>query len=355
MGAGNQVFALEGSGHAYRLLIESMNEGAVMLSPDGLILYANRCFAQMTERPMERVVGSFFPALLSPSAQSALRPLLQRPNRVGAKIQVALKTDSGRALPVTLSIRPLARTSSREASIGLVVTDMTEARKNEENLRSVAHRVVQAQEAERFRVGTELHDNITQLLCAILFRSETLANELAEKPGATRTEARKLRQLIGQAARAVERVSRQLHSSVLDHLGLTAALHEAGAEFRQRTGIGVRFTLPTGMTRLPPDIELALYRIFQEALVNVEKHAAANVVAVQLASAAGFAHFLIKDNGTGFASHMRTSDESNNGGLGFVSMRERAAQVGGTLAIKSTPRRGTEIRVKVPLTNLGRD
>ena len=100
------------------------------------------------------------------------------------------------------------------ATIGMVVTDMTEARRNEELLRALTHRVVQAQEAERGRVALELHDNITQLLCAILVRSQTLADKLPARDGPSKREAMKLREMLGQTAEEVERISRNLRPSV---------------------------------------------------------------------------------------------------------------------------------------------
>jgi two-component system, NarL family, sensor kinase len=96
---------------------------------------------------------------------------------------VLLNAGDGSQMPVQISIRPLARNGFNRATIGMVVTDMTEARRNEEMLRALTHRVVQVQEAERGRVALELHDNITQLLCAVLFRSQTLATNFRRATG----------------------------------------------------------------------------------------------------------------------------------------------------------------------------
>jgi len=173
---GPQVFTLQGAEHAYRVLIESMNEGALTLTADKMILYANQCFARMVKCPLAQVMGGSFRRFLSAEDRATLRPLLTRPDTSGSKIQVLLKAGDGSHMPVQISIRPLAKNGLGRATVCMVVTDMTESRRTEELLRALTHRVVQAQEAERGRVALELHDNITQLLCAVLVRSQMLAD-----------------------------------------------------------------------------------------------------------------------------------------------------------------------------------
>ena len=237
---GPQVFTLEGAEHAYRVLIESMNEGALTLTADKMILYANQCFARMVKCPLEQVMGSSFRRFLSAADRATLRPLLKRAGKSGSKIQVLLNAGDGSQMPAQISIRPLAKNGFNRATIGMVVTDMTEARRNEEMLRALTHRLVQAQEAERGRVALELHDHITQLLCAILVRSQALADKLSARDGPSKREAMKLREMLGQTAEEVERISRNLRPSVLDELGLVAVLRDTSTEFAERTGVSAQ-------------------------------------------------------------------------------------------------------------------
>lgn len=344
---GPQVFTLQGAEHAYRVLIESMNEGALTLTADAVILYANQCFARMVNRPLEQVLGSSFHTLLSTTDQAALRPLLKRANKSGSKIQVLLATGGGAETPAQISIRRLAGNGFKSATIGLVVTDMTETRRTEEMLRTLTRRVVQAQEAERGRVALELHDNITQLLCAILFRSQALADKLSTREGPSKLEALKLHELLGKAVGEVEGISRNLHPGVLNRLGLVAVLRETGTEFTERTGVTVKLACARLSGRLPADTELTLYRILQEALKNIEKHARASHVTVKLTLRGSFVKLAIHDDGIGFdpAPH----PPKGKGGLGLLGMRERATYVGGTLRIKSVLRAGTGIEVRIPM------
>lgn len=346
---GRQVFTLEGAEHAYRVLIESMNEGALTLTVDKTILYANQCFARMVKCPLEQIMGSSFRRFLSIEDRATLRPLMRRADHAGSKIQVQLKAADGSQIPAQISLRLLAKNGFKRAPIGLVVTDLTEARRTEELLRALTHRVVQVQEAERGHVALELHDNITQLLCAILFRSQVLANNLSTHAGPAKHEAIKLREMLGQAAKEVERITRNLRPGVLEQLGLTAVLRASSTEFAKRTGVPVKLAFAELSERLPADIELALYRILQEALKNVEKHARARNVTVHLSKQNDMVHWMIYDDGIGFDPDHHAVKRKGKGGLGLLSMRERAAYVGGTFKVKSGHRIGTEVSVSIPL------
>jgi PAS domain S-box-containing protein len=346
---GAQVFTLEGVEHAYRVLIESMNEGALTLTSDETILYANKRFAEMVRCPLERVMGGSFRRFLSAQDQATLRPLLKLANEFGSLIQVRLKAGGGSQVPAQISFRRLPKNGSDRATISMVVTDMTEARRNEELLRALTQRVVQAQEAERGRVALELHDHITQLLCAILVRSQALADTLSARDRPSKREAIKLRELLGQAAEEVERISRNLRPSVLNELGLVAVLRGASREFAERTGVSLKLACAQPAARLPVDTELTLYRILQEALRNVEQHACACHVTVCLRQQRAFVQLVINDDGIGFDPNHHAARREGNGGLGLLSMRERATYVGGALKVTSARCGGTEIEVRIPL------
>lgn len=350
---GDQVFSLQGAEHAYRLLIESMNEGALTLTADKMILFANQCFANMVKCPLEQVAGSSFRRFLSVADRAALRPLMKRAARSGSQIHVQLHAGDGSLIPALLSIREVANEGSQDAIIGMVVTNMTEARRNEDRLRALTHRVVQVQEAERGRLAYELHDHITQLLCAVLVRSQTLADQLSPRDRTSKKEAIKLRELLGETAEEVERIARNLRPGVLEQLGLAAVLQTTSTEFSERTGVIVHLTSAELTARLPADTELALYRILQEALKNVELHARARHVTVRLLQSEGLVQLAIKDDGIGFNPGRRANRRQKPGGLGLLGMRERAAYVGGELTIKSVLRVGTEIAVRIiqPATN----
>jgi PAS domain S-box-containing protein len=347
--AGPQVFTLKGAEHAYRVLIEAMNEGALTLTRDKTILYANQSFARMVKCPLEQVTGSSLRRFLSAADRVTLRLRLKRASNTGTTIQVRLEAGDGSQVPVQISIQRLAKNGYKTAPFALVVTDMSEARRTETQLRSLAQRIVQVQETERGRVALELHDHITQLLVAVLFRSQALADTLTARDGAAKKEAVKLREMIGETVAEVERISHDLRPSILDQLGLVDVLRATGRDFAARTGVEVKLAGLAPATRLPADIELALYRIFQETLKNVEQHARARRVTVVLAEHHAFVSLNIKDDGIGFDAGHHAARRKGRGILGLVGMRERAAAMGGTLTVKSGLRAGTEIEVLIPL------
>ncbi len=347
---GQQVFSLEGGEHPYRVLIESMNEGALTLTADKMILYANACFARMVNCPLERVIGSSFHRFISAVDRERLRSVIREATKAGAKVQMVLQPVEGAALPVQISVRPLAGKDRDDAAVSMVVTDVSAARRNEEMLRALTHRVIQVQEAERGRLAIELHDNITQLLCAALVRSQALTESISVNDGTSRRAAAELREMLGQTAQEVERISRDLRPGMLEQLGLVEVLRDTTKDFAGKAGVAVSLTCGKLGARLPPDTELALVRILQEAFKNIARHARAGRVTVDLQRQADFVQFVIRDDGIGFMVNPRAAGRKAKRGLGLLSMRERASFVGGAFEITSARGTGTEIKVRVPST-----
>jgi signal transduction histidine kinase len=330
------------------VLIESMNEGALTLTTGKMILYANACFARMVKCPLEQVIGSSFRRFLSVADRTSLRSLLNRGGPAGGKIQLQLNAADGSQLPAQISIRTLGGHGPDGATMSMVVTDMTEARRNEEMLRALTHRVFQVQESERGRLAVELHDNVTQLLCAVVFRSQALTEGISAGDKPAKREAAKLREMLGQTAAEVERISRNLRPGMLEQLGLVEVLRDTTRDFANQAGVSVKLDCGKLPARLPADTELALYRILQEAFKNVEKHARARHVTVSLKQRTTQVELAIKDDGIGFNVDRRSSRRKKKNGLGLLGMRERAAYIGGSFEITSAQRGGTTISVRIP-------
>ena len=347
---GPRVYTLRGEESAYRTLIESMNEGALTITRRMLILFSNRCFARMVGCPLKRVIGTDFTRFLSRADRAAFRQMLGAAEGDDAKIRLVLRGVDGTQTPVQVSVNQGDGGGSRAVPIGLVVTDLTEAQRTETLMRALTHRVVQVQEAERGRVALELHDGITQLICAVLFRSQALLESFEGGSGPLKSDALALRDLASRTAEEVERISHDLRPSILDQLGLVAALRNAVESFSERTGVPSRITCTNMPTRLNIDSELTLYRILQEALRNIEKHADARGVTVSLTQSRLFVQLSVRDDGQGFDTRRRKAGQGPDrvDGLGIAGMRERAAHVGGALSLTSVLKSGTEIRATIP-------
>jgi two-component system NarL family sensor kinase len=346
---GPRVYTLEGADHVYRLLIESMNEGALILSAAALILYANQRFARMLKRPLARVIGQPFQQFLPSEARRSLKSLLNGAMTPPSTIQVLLQTADRVRMPAQVSVQRLAKAGPDGAAFGMVVTDMTEARRSEALLRSLSRSLLQGQEADRRRLAGELHDRASQSLGALLISLRVLGDDLPVRSKALRKEVAAISEMVGRTADVVESISRNLRPSVLEILGLVPAVHATVAEFAKRTGLTVKIDCARVSTRLSPEAEMVLFRTLEEALKNVEKHADARNATVQLGQKGAVMRLMIGDDGVGFDSGHHLTGGNGNGKMGLIGLRERVVSVGGALKIKSTRGDGTEIEARIPL------
>ena len=203
-------------------------------------------------------------------------------------------------------------------------------------------RVVEAQELERRRLARELHDETGQALTSILLGLKALEERMADP--ASRAAAEELRELVVSTLQDVRRLAVELRPSALDDFGLVAALERLTSSFTEQTGISVDFQTALADERLPEEVETALYRIVQESLTNVVKHARARRVSILLAQKGGTVKAVVEDDGRGFEPAGQTGD-----GYGLVGMRERLALLGGRLQVESGRDAGTTIAAEVPV------
>jgi len=208
--------------------------------------------------------------------------------------------------------------------------------------REALQRVVSAQELERQRLARELHDETGQALTSILLGLRNV--EEAEDGSQLRAAVAEVRDLVRSTLQDVRQLAIELRPKALDDFGLVAALERLTQSFEEQTGIGVDFQTAVH-DRLPPEVETALYRIVQESLTNIVKHARAGSVSIVLTRKDEFASVVVEDDGIGFEPG-RTRD----GGLGLVGMRERVGLLGGKLTIESRPGAGTTFVAEVPVT-----
>jgi signal transduction histidine kinase len=204
-------------------------------------------------------------------------------------------------------------------------------------------RVIEAQEVERRRLARELHDETGQALTSILLGLKGI--RAARSPEEAEQAEADLRELVVQALQDVRSLAVELRPTALDDFGLVPALERLAETFSERSGVAAVVEPRLGGERLPEDIETLLYRLVQEALTNVVKHAAATSVSIVLTRRDGGVSAMIEDNGSGFAP-----GEVSSEALGLVGMRERLSLVGGSLAVESAPGGGTALAAFVPLS-----
>ena len=208
--------------------------------------------------------------------------------------------------------------------------------------RDAVRRVVEAQENERARLARELHDETGQALTSILLGLKTLDRRITDDDG--RAAVSELRELVVDTLQDVRRLAVELRPAALDDFGLVPAIERLLSTVAEQSGLVVDLQSQLGQERLPTDAETTLYRITQEALTNVVKHADAERVTVHLSRSDGLVRLVVQDDGAGF-----DPDLVRDGGVGLVGMRERTALVDGRLAIESTEGAGTMLTVEVPI------
>jgi two-component system, NarL family, sensor histidine kinase DevS len=208
--------------------------------------------------------------------------------------------------------------------------------------RDALERVLSAQEAERRRLARELHDETGQALTSILLGLRGL--EEAKDPEVLRAAVADVRELVRSTLQDVRRLAVELRPTALDDFGLVAAVERLTDSFAEQTGIAVEFVPNVRESRLPPDVETALYRIVQESLTNVVKHARAGHVSIVLTQKDGSVSVVVEDDGVGFEPGRVRGD-----GIGLVGMRERIGLLGGRLTVESRPGAGTTFVAEVPL------
>jgi PAS domain S-box-containing protein len=349
---GEQVVSLKGREPAYRMLVEAMSESAAILSRDGAVLYCNRGFAEMMGRPPGTILGIAVQSLVMEAERERFETLLTDARKAFVKGEFSLRCKKGRLIPVYLSLNRFR--GFKGQALGMVITDLTEQKRRqaeeikqaEAMHRLLLERTLSAQEEERRRIARELHDEAGQLLTALLVGLRTL--EDAKKLADVRVQGQRLREITTQAIDEVGRLARGLHPTVLEDHGLGVALSRYAAEYTNTHNIAVDLTLnETDCSNLPSGVQIALYRILQEALTNVARHSGAKAVSIRFVRLATAVEVAVIDDGCGFdAKSVAVSSHR----LGIQSMRERAAMLGGTVSF-IPQRKGTKILVQIPLAN----
>jgi signal transduction histidine kinase len=212
--------------------------------------------------------------------------------------------------------------------------------------------LIAAQEEERKRVARELHDDLGQALVSTGLRIESARRSAERDPQAISEHLTKAHGLLSEASDRMYEMIFGLRPSVLDDLGLVAALKTQMSHCLDPAGITFELHVEGLDDRLPPEIEIVLFRIFQEALTNVANHSQSGHAILSVIREDGFVLGEIKDDGIGFIPDSIHDARNDARGFGLLGMRERVAQCGGHIEILSQPGEGTHIRVRIPLSEV---
>jgi PAS domain S-box-containing protein len=333
-------------------IIRSMGESLIVVSSDGVIETANPAACVLLGYRETELVGSPFSRLL------AEWPKLVEQIMAGAvhDYEAEYRTKDGRYIPILFSADRMPLSESDGTAVVCVALDITELKRSRhalaesrERLRELARHLNATIEADRSRIAREIHDQLGQAMTGLKLDLGWLGRKLEQGLSGVDSSVRDrigtMSRLIDDTIRTVRRVATELRPAVLDDLGLGPALETLAEQFTERSGVTCETDFPEQIT-LASQQATALYRIAQEALTNVSRHANATWVKLQLSAEQNTVILEIADNGGGISTERMTGRRS----LGLLGMQERANELGGEVAIDSKRGEGTTVRVKIPLT-----
>jgi PAS domain S-box-containing protein len=337
-----------------RQLIESAPDGVIIMSKSGMIQTINQRTEILFGYERDELIGQMVEILIPQNFRAGhtkhrdeyfSNPVF-RP--MGANLELLGLRKDGTQFPVAISLGHVEIDADKFAIA--TVRDMTETERvhkivtgQQERLHLLTKKLMDVQEDERRKIARDLHDDITQRLAALALEAAILQQDSSAKAAPGDESLGEIAKQLRELSTDVNNISRRLHPSILDHLGLAKAIESQCREFQARSGIPVEMDLQDVGKELQLEWSLTLYRILQESLRNIDKHAQADSIEVNLEMDDEHIVLTVTDSGIGF-------DLSNPGGtgIGLVSMRERAELLGGLLMIQASPGQGATVTTRLP-------
>ena len=352
---GDQVFTLQGAEHPYRLLVETIDEGAATLSNDGTVLYSNRSFANIFDAQLERFIGSPIENYVSGEYIEALRSLISKAVKNPARGEIRLVDRDGRARTVRLTLTPSSQFGMD--TLCAVATELTELvetnealRVTESSLRQLSGRLLQLQDEERRRIARDLHDTTGQKIAALSMSLDRVARLLDTRKPERQEALNEGREIVRMIGEEIRTLSYLLHPPLLDESGLGSAIRWYAEGFQKRSGIKLNVNIAADFGRLSTEVEMALFRVVQESLTNVHRYSGSPDAEISVFGTADTVKLEVVDHGKGIeAGTARVKVEGIAAlGVGIPGMRERLRQLGGQLEV-DFGRDGTRVSASVPL------
>lgn len=336
----------------FRLLVDGVGDYALyMLDAEGRVASWNAGAERLKGYRADEVVGRHFAAFYTPEdAEPGIPKLvLDRAAAAGRHEEARWRVrKDGSRFWASLAVTAVRDPEGRLLGFATLTHDLSERRRAAEVRTRLLEQLMSAQEAEQRRIARELHDETGQALTSLLVGLRTL--EEAASVDDARGRAGELRRITAQTLAEVRRLARGLRPAVLDELGLVPALEHYAAEYSESHGIAVHVqTQGLEGARLPSTVETALYRIVQEALTNIAKHAGAGSVSLVIQRRVSWVQAIVADDGCGFDVDAELKGPESWRRLGLHGMQERAALLNGSLTIESAPGDGTTVYARIPV------
>ena len=332
--------ATESSNERFRRLYDSAPSGYLTLDSDGMILEANRSISVILKSSRQHLIGRRFSALVAAHCQDrwhlARRDLLEGRTRMDLTLEVVSADGSAIDLQIVGTSAVATDTTPRE--IHLVLIDVTELRRTERALQAAVAAATLAEERERRKLASDLHDDAGQLLSLASLKLHSLGEA---REGERRARMVELEDLLVEIRRRISSLSFQLSPPLLHDVGLIAAVQWLAEDLETSHGLSVKI-LEEHELKLDENARVTFYRAIRELLLNVVKHAGVKEARLRISREGVMARIAVEDGGVGMPPRAKRY------GFGLLALRERVEQLGGSLETRSTPGSGTTVVVSLP-------
>ena len=343
---GIQVVTLNESEIPYRMMVESMNEGAVTLIPDGTIFYCNSRLSEMIHSDCEKLVGTSFQDLIVPEEKARFEECLTQARTAGRREEFHLVTAEENRVPAQLSLYPLG--GGETSGIAILATDISERVQSEEKIRSLAAELTRAEQEERHRISQVLHDDLQQRLFAIKAQLAFLKD--VNSSADSYRELDQIQASLSESIAVTRNLSIDLSPIVLQGEGLSEAMTWLSFRMKEQYGLQVDLEAKEEPRELDNHMRMLLFQSVRELLFNVVKHAGVLQAKVTLERMNGRFCITVSDDGKGFDAEAVMANPQTAHGL--LIIQDRLNLLGCHMELISKPGQGTRIVIGLPVERI---
>jgi two-component system sensor histidine kinase UhpB len=350
---------LKESDRRYQLLADNVNEGIVIQDENEHITYVNEKFSHMLGYSSGELLGRALEDFLDKAFLAKYKERIIEGKRSKEPYELILNKKDGTQVHANINPEPIHNEKHVYSGTIAVVMDITdrlhfeeELTRSREELRNLSRHLQSVREEESKRIAREIHDEMGQALTALKMDLAWLSRRfIGEKKEQHQLleKTRSMSELIDQTILLIQKISAELRPGLLDDLGLIPAIEWQVQDFQNRTKIKCKLNLADHDIELTPDQATAIFRVFQESLTNVARHAAATKLEITLTEKEGLLRLVISDNGKGISESQVYAPDA----LGFLGMRERLRPFKGKLNVFRRPKKGTTVEITLPLKGNG--
>lgn len=336
-------------------IVESSSDAIMSVDLDGTIVSWNQGAEAIYGYTAEELLGRSISQLVLPQNKNRVPVILGRIKN-GQRVDLYETTHvrkNGENVSVSLNISPIRDASGEILGMSAIARDITESkiredqlRRSTERLRALSTRLQSIREEERTTLARDIHDELGQRLTGLMMDLVSLSQKPPKDKDVLAQRIKSMEGIIDDTIKLVRRISAELRPGILDDLGLVAAMEWQLNDFKKRTGMECEFLSDCDDSSLDRDLSTALFRVFQETLTNIIRHARATHVRIEIHDRDGFITLTVEDNGKGISE----AEISDSGSLGLLGIRERVFIFGGDVDISGAGNRGTRVIVKIPHT-----